>query len=41
MRSTLIRGYFQVDLDIIWDMSTNDLPLFKKQIKELLEETKK
>ena len=41
MRNTLIHGYFQVDLDIVWDTITNDLPSFKKQIKELLEETKK
>ena len=39
--SPKIYAYFQVDLDIVWDTITNDLPSFKKQIKELLEETKK
>lgn len=38
MRSALIHGYFQVDLDIVWDTIKKDLPNFKKQIKKLLEE---
>lgn len=41
MRSTLIHGYFAVDLDVVWDTISNDLPLFKKQIKELLKDTSK
>lgn len=36
MRSALIHGYFAVDLDVVWDTISNDLPPFKKQIKELL-----
>lgn len=36
MRSVLIHGYFQVDLDVVWDTVTNDLPPFKKQIEEIL-----
>lgn len=39
MRSVLIHGYLEVDLDIVWDTISNDLPPFKKQIQELLEET--
>ena len=37
MRSTLIHGYFQIDLDVVWDTISNDLPSFKKQIRALLE----
>lgn len=36
MRSMLIHGYFQVDLDVVWDTVTNDLPAFKEQIKKLI-----
>lgn len=37
MRSALIHGYSQVDLDIIWDTIINDLPPFKEQVNGLLE----
>lgn len=36
MRSMLIHGYFQVDLEVVWDTISNDLPPFKKQIENLL-----
>lgn len=36
MRSVLIHGYLDVDLNIIWDTIKKDLPEFKKQIKKLL-----
>lgn len=36
MRSVLIHGYFAVDLDVVWDTISNDLPVFKKQIESLL-----
>lgn len=36
MRNILIHGYFQIDLDIVWDTVSNDLPLFKKQIEKIL-----
>lgn len=38
MRSALIHAYFEVDLDIVWDTITNDLPPFKQQIQKLIEE---
>lgn len=41
MRSTLIHGYFQVDLDIVWDTIINDLPSFKKQIQQMLKDIDK
>lgn len=37
MRSVLIHGYFQVDLTVVWDTISNDLPPFKEQIKKILE----
>lgn len=37
MRSVLIHGYLEVDLEVIWDTVTKDLPQFKKQIEDLLE----
>lgn len=36
MRSALIHGYFAVDLDVVWDTISNDLPVFKKQVRALL-----
>lgn len=38
MRSVLIHGYFEVDLAVVWDTISNDLPPFKEQIKKLLGE---
>ncbi len=39
MRSALIHGYFVVDLDVVWDTISNDLPVFKKRIENLLEQS--
>lgn len=39
MRSALIHAYFEVDLSVVWDTITNDLPPFKKQVEKLFEET--
>lgn len=36
MRNALIHGYFQVDLEVVWDTISNDLPPFKKQVKKLI-----
>lgn len=38
MRSVLIHGYLEVDLDVVWDTMKNNLPVFKEQIKQLLED---
>lgn len=38
MRSALIHGYFQIDLDVVWDTIFHDLPPFKEQIQTLLGE---
>lgn len=37
MRSALIHGYDEVDLDVIWDTITEDLPPFKEKIEKLLQ----
>lgn len=41
MRDILIHEYFGVDADLVWKISKNDLPKFKKQISELLESLEK
>ncbi len=35
-RNILIHHYFGIDLNIVWDTVTKDLPEFKKQIESLL-----
>lgn len=37
-RDIMIHAYFNVDLDIVWDIAKNDLPIFKKRIQEILAE---
>ncbi|SRR5258708_23007270 len=37
MRNILIHMYDEVDFDIIWKTITETLPIFKKQIQELLQ----
>jgi len=39
MRDRLIHGYFGVDYRIIWKTIEKELPVFKKQIYEILKET--
>lgn len=41
MRNALIHGYFEVDLNVIWDTISNDLPTFKLQMQELLKKENK
>ncbi len=40
MRDKIVHEYFDVDWKIVWDTVLNDLPKFKKQISELLENWK-
>ena len=37
MRNRLIHGYFDIDAEIVWETTQNDLPVLKKQIEEILE----
>ena len=36
LRDVLIHEYFGVDLDMTWEIIKKDIPILKKQIKELL-----
>jgi uncharacterized protein with HEPN domain len=36
MRNRLIHEYFNVDLDLVWDILTLEIPILKKQIKDLI-----
>lgn len=38
MRDRLIHGYFDVDLDIVWETVTKDLPPLIAQLEPLLAE---
>ena len=37
-RDVLIHAYFSVDLNLIWGIVKDDLPVLKKQIEEILSE---
>jgi len=38
MRNRLIHGYFDMDLDILWQTVVIDLPALRKQLEAILEE---
>lgn len=38
MRNKMIHDYFGVRLDLVWDVVERDLPGFRKQVEEILEE---
>ena len=40
MRDKLIHDYFGVDIDGVWDTVKKDVPVFKQQIKTILEKEK-
>lgn len=40
MRHVLVHDYFDVDLEIVWDVATTNIPVLKEQISKLLDETK-
>ncbi len=37
-RDVMIHAYFNVDLDIVWDIVKKDVPALQKQIKHILEQ---
>ncbi len=41
IRNRLIHGYFDIDADIIWNVTQNDLPKLKTEIEKILEELDK
>jgi len=40
MRNQLIHGYFDVDLSVVWDTVTRDLPLLARSLEQILKESK-
>ena len=38
MRDRLIRGYFGVDYELVWDVVVNKIPELRRQLKSLLSE---
>lgn len=36
MRNKVIHDYFRIDLEVVWDVVTNDLPPLREQIDGLL-----
>ena len=37
IRNRLIHGYFDIDAEIIWNTTQNDLPKLKTEIEKILE----
>jgi uncharacterized protein with HEPN domain len=37
MRNRLIHAYFEVNLDIVWDVITDDLPLLIVELEKIIE----
>jgi len=33
MRNRLTHGYFEIDLNIVWDVTKNEIPALKKQLE--------
>ena len=40
MRNRLIHGYFDIDLDIVWDTVTNYIPVLIYQLEKIIESEK-
>ena len=38
MRHKMIHDYFEVSVDIVWNTAKSDLPILRKQIKNILKE---
>ena len=41
MRDIIIHAYFKVDLDIVWSIIKDDLPILKKQIQKVKDDLEK
>ncbi|MFH1145541.1 MAG: HepT-like ribonuclease domain-containing protein [bacterium] len=37
LRNVLSHEYFGIDLDLVWEVVNTHLPIFKQQVKEMLE----
>lgn len=38
LRNLVVHEYFRINIDIIWDIVENDIPLLKTQIKTILKQ---
>jgi uncharacterized protein with HEPN domain len=38
MRNRMIHGYFDIDLQVVWEVTQNDLPVLKAQVAQGLGE---
>lgn len=38
MRNILVHDYFHIDIDVVWSVVENDLPVLYDQVKQLLRE---
>jgi len=38
MRNILVHDYFKIDVDAVWSVVENDLPVLYDQIKRILDE---
>lgn len=38
MRNILVHDYFHIDINAVWSVVENDIPVLEKQIKQLLRE---
>ncbi len=41
LRDIIIHAYFDVDVDIVWEIINKDIPIFKKQILKIKEDIEK
>ena len=41
MRDVIIHGYFRVDLDAVWNVIKEDIPILKKQISKIKKDLQK
>jgi uncharacterized protein with HEPN domain len=40
LRDILVHDYFGIDMDIVWDVVQNKLPVLAEQVQRILEESK-
>lgn len=38
MRNVLVHGYFDIDVDLVWEAVTRDVPALKPAVQELLDQ---
>jgi uncharacterized protein with HEPN domain len=38
MRNRIVHAYFQIDIEVAWDIVKKDIPILKKQIQKMLKQ---